>query len=186
MLQMNSLFNMSNHPTNVAGRICFIIHIFALIIVHSCRAEQFVQSSHKLTSSAPIHLDLKRFSPGLNSSAVAADPKLRKNLREGRTRPLFFQQSLGLKSGKPFNFDLNKWRQVRDSELFSDLSIVSFDTEDNTVALEIEGYERPSRHFSTGINIPANLATPELEVGVRTMYLSFSNSNVSNLYFNSV
>ena len=134
-----------------------------------------VDASQINVAKNPIQLDLKKLGNGVNATMVSQNPTLRKGLQAGRTRPAFFQQVLGLVSGDTFKLNLDKWRALRESNLFSELSAASILKEDG-LALNIEGYELPSITISPEVTIAADLDHPEVmgSVSIDELFLSHS------------
>ena len=92
------------------------------------------------------------------------------NRQMGATKPIFFQQVLGLKPGKAFNFNIEKWKALVHSGLFSNLTARSFEHPDGVV-LNITGVELPTTYFTPEASIVASLDNPEVLGGVRQMIL---------------
>jgi len=88
------------------------------------------------------------------------------NHQLGTTKPVFFQQVLGLKPGKAFNFNIEKWKALVHSGLFSNLTARSYEHPDGVV-LNITGVELPTTYFTPEASIVASLDNPEVLGGVR-------------------
>ena len=67
---------------------------------------------------------------------------------------------------RPFQIDLKKWRSLKSSHLFSNLSAKSVPDENGDLSLVITGIELPSRHFSPEVSLTASLTNPEVAGGV--------------------
>ncbi|KAJ1438374.1 hypothetical protein B484DRAFT_444618 [Ochromonadaceae sp. CCMP2298] len=126
------------------------------------------------TSRIPVRLDLKRLSASGNATSSS--------LREAKTQPAFFKDVLGLRSGEPFDFNLERWRALGRCGLFRNLTARTMMGQDG-VYLNITGFEVPSTSFAPEVTAVASLDNPEVLGGVtwkdsnfRGMgeYLSFS------------
>jgi hypothetical protein len=111
------------------------------------------------TSRAPIVLNLKRVAT--NDTGIA---KLLKS--EIRTKSRFFEDTLRIMSGRPFNLDLDRWNAIQRSGLFKNLTAEAIPIGRNEVALRISGVELPSIRFSPEISVAASIDRPEVSGGV--------------------
>lgn len=115
------------------------------------------------TAKNPIILNLRRFNRDNTTSRV-------------NTKPLFFQSALDLRSGEPFQLNIENWIALQRSGLFSNLTaksivIVDEESKSESVALEISGDEVPAISFSPEVGFSLSLTRPEICGGVRTMLL---------------
>lgn len=132
-----------------------------LVVISLCIS--WVDSLAK-TSFRPIELQLRRL-PGrnVNISAITRD-----SLKPGRSSPSFFQSMLGLKSGEEFDMNIDQWRLLQQCGLYTNLSAqIYVRDEDGSVALNISGYERPTRIFAPEVSMKTSLTSPEVSGGVR-------------------
>ena len=83
-----------------------------------------------------------------------------------RTKPNFFQTTLGIEAGKPFNFEIDKWKAIQRSGLFKNLTAKAVAVGTSEVVLKISGDELPSIRFSPEISVAASLDRPEVSGGV--------------------
>lgn len=104
------------------------------------------------TASSPIVLKLKHINPN-NTTPI-------------RTNPTLFQNVLGLQPGQNFSFDFDKWRSLKASYLFHNLSARSVLVDEDNVRLEISGYELPNRKITPEASVTASLTRPEITGGV--------------------
>jgi hypothetical protein len=84
---------------------------------------------------------------------------------QGRSKPLLFQQILGLTPGRPFTFNIDKWRALVSSGLFHNLTANTVNTPDG-VYLNVTGYESSSIMISPEITVTTSLENPEIVGGV--------------------
>jgi hypothetical protein len=140
--------------------------LFVAFLVATCMAAP--------TSRIPVRLDLKRLSASGNAASSS--------LREAKTQPAFFKDVLGLRSGEPFDFNLERWKALGRCGLFRNLTARTVMGQDG-VYLNITGFEVPSTSFAPEVTAVASLDNPEVLGGVtwkdsnfRGMgeYLSFS------------
>lgn len=144
----------SRAATSITG----IKVLLMLAVVSYCCALQAVG----LTSAkAPIILNLKRVM--VNETGIIKLPK-----GEMRTKSHFFQQTLGIEAGKPFIFDIDKWKAIQRSGLFKNLTAKAEAVGTSEVVLKISGDELPSIRFSPEVSVAASITRPEVSGGVRT------------------
>ena len=116
-------------------------------------------SGSLLSSKSPIALNLHR--------AIVNDTSLVRVPQSGvRTRSQFFEKTLGLVPGKPFDFDLLKWNAIQSSGLFRNLTAKATQVGANEVLLTITGQELPSIRFSPEVSVAASIDRPEVSGGV--------------------
>ena len=120
----------------------------------------FATSTGLLSSSrAPIILNLNRVAT--NETGLIKLPKA-----GVRTKTLFFERTLGIESGKPFNFDIEKWKAIQRSGLFRNLTAKAAPVGTNEVILKISGQELPSIRFAPEVSVAASIDRPEVSGGV--------------------
>ena len=83
-----------------------------------------------------------------------------------RTKTNFFIDTLRIRSGKPFNLDLDRWNAIQRSGLFKNLTAEAIPIGKNEVALRISGVELPSIRFAPEISVAASIDRPEVSGGV--------------------
>ena len=83
-----------------------------------------------------------------------------------RTNPNFFQMTLGIEAGKPFNFDIDKWKAIQRSGLFKNLTAKAVAVGTSEVVLKVSGDELPSIRFSPEVSVAASIDRPEISGGV--------------------
>lgn len=116
-------------------------------------------SGKLLSTKSPIALNLNR--------AMVNETGLIRVPRSGvRTRSQFFEKTLGLEPGKPFNFDLSKWKAIQRSGLFKNLTAKAIPVGANEVLLTVTGQELPSIRFSPEVSVAASIDRPEVSGGV--------------------
>lgn len=116
-------------------------------------------SGSLLSSKSPISLNLNR--AAINETGLIKLP------RGGvRTKSQFFEKTLGLEPGKPFDFDLLKWKAIQRSGLFRNLTAKAISVGTNEVLLTITGQELPSIRFSPEVSVAASIDRPEVSGGV--------------------
>jgi hypothetical protein len=118
-----------------------------------------------MTSKTPIILNLKRIIPGGVSQVGNQTITLPPRIKKGRSRADFFQEILDLKPGKDFNLNLDKWRAIQSSGLYTNLTATTT-VKDDGVALEIQGVENPSIKFAPESSIGGSLEAPEVSFSV--------------------
>ena len=130
------------------------------LLLALCRSPCFSAPVGTLSSSrAPIVLNLKRVPT--NDTGIA------KLLKAGvRTKSNFFVDTLRIKSGKPFNLDLDRWKAIQRSGLFKNLTAEAIPIGKNEVALKITGVELPSIRFAPEVSVAASVDRPEVSGGV--------------------
>jgi hypothetical protein len=111
------------------------------------------------SSRAPIILNLNRVAT--NETGLIKLPKA-----GVRTKSLFFEKTLGIESGKPFNFDIEKWKAIQRSGLFRNLTAKAAPVGSNEVILKISGQELPSIRFAPEVSVAASIDRPEVSGGV--------------------
>jgi hypothetical protein len=114
------------------------------------------------TSQEPVILNLKRIIPGVS---FTNGTNLSNHYRPSRTKPAFFQEMLGLTPNQDFNLNVENWKILQQSSLFSDLTASTVVKEDG-VALEITGYENPSLKFAPQSSIGGSIDNPEVSFAV--------------------
>jgi hypothetical protein len=72
---------------------------------------------------------------------------------------------LGLTPHQDFNLNVENWKILQQSGLFSDLTASTVVKEDG-VALEITGYENPSLKFAPQSSIGGSIDNPEVSFAV--------------------
>ena len=125
------------------------------LIVQQCFATQ----ASLLSAKPPIILNLKRVM--INETGLIKLPQ-----GDVRTKPNFFRTTLGIEAGKPFNFDIDKWKAIQRSGLFKNLTAKAVAVGTSEVVLKISGDELPSIRFSPEISVAASLDRPEVSGGV--------------------
>ena len=150
-----------------------ILQLYSLIMVPSLLNFIFVgvlavtysplssATSTGLLSStrAPIILNLNRVAS--NETGIIKLPKA-----GVRTKSQFFERTLGIESGKPFNFDIEKWKAIQRSGLFRNLTAKAAPVGSNEVILKITGQELPSIRFAPEVSVAASIDRPEVSGGV--------------------
>jgi hypothetical protein len=111
------------------------------------------------SSRAPIILNLNRVAT--NETGLIKLPKA-----GVRTKSLFFEKTLGIECGKPFNFDIEKWKAIQRSGLFRNLTAKAAPVGSNEVILKISGQELPSIRFAPEVSVAASIDRPEVSGGV--------------------
>lgn len=148
----------------VAMKFKTMIHMSIILsILSSCIAGPINAMS---TSKFPVLLNLKRVSS--NDTSAFRLPK-----GEVRTKPYFFEHVLGIQAGKPFSFDISKWKAIQQSGLFKNLTAKATSTKTGEVVLKITGDEMPSIKFSPEISVAASFDRPEVSGGVSFSDLNF-------------
>lgn len=130
------------------------------VIAAMCLSLSYATSTGLLSSRAPIILNLNRVAS--NETGLLKFPKA-----SVRTKSLFFEKTLGIESGKPFNFDIEKWKAIQRSGLFRNLTAKAAPVGSNEVILQISGQELPSIRFSPEVSVAASIDRPEVSGGVR-------------------
>ena len=120
-------------------------------------------------SKIPVIVNLQRLLPGGENNGTIARPS--------RSRPLLFQQVLGLSPNGDFEFNVDKWRALQSSGLYINLT-ASTEMLDDGVALHIKGIERPSLKFAPEISVSGSLSEPKVTGGV-SYRLSWSLSSLT-------
>lgn len=117
------------------------------------------------TSRVPFRVHLTRLD-GHGRNVTAVKPP--------RTQSQFFEDVLGIAPGAPFDFNVDKWRMLTHSRLFSNLSARAIMVDDG-VALEIHGVEYPSQAFQPEVTMGLpSLDQPEISGGVRFCYFDLT------------
>lgn len=130
------------------------------VIAAMCLSLSYATSTGLLSSSrAPIILNLNRVAT--NETGLLKLPKA-----SVRTKSLFFEKTLGIESGKPFNFDIEKWKAIQRSGLFRNLTAKAAPVGSNEVILQISGQELPSIRFAPEVSVAASIDRPEVSGGV--------------------
>ena len=142
----------SSAAATVTGMRTFLM----LMVVSYCFALQAVGLS---SAKAPIILNLKRVM--VNETGIIKLPK-----GEVRTKSQFFQQTLGIEAGKPFIFDIDRWKAIQRSGLFKNLTAKAEAVGTSEVVLKISGDELPSIRFSPEVSVAASITRPEVSGGV--------------------
>lgn len=130
---------------------CFLM----LLAIQNCFATQ----AALLSAKAPIILNLKRVM--INETGLIRLPQ-----GAIRTNPNFFQMTLGIEAGKPFNFDIDKWKAIQRSGLFKNLTAKAVAVGTSEVVLKVSGDELPSIRFSPEVSVAASIDRPEISGGV--------------------
>jgi hypothetical protein len=134
-------------------------------------AAGYVRMLDGLVTSAknPISLNM-RLAP-VNDTGFIKLPKT-----DTRTKGLFFEEALGLQRGKPFMFNIDKWRAIQRCGLFRNLTATAHASDDGEITLTISGEELPSIRFSPEVSVATSITNPEVAGG-----LSFSDKNFRGL-----
>lgn len=135
------------------------------------------------TSKQPVILNLKRWVPlpaSNDSSSMVVDSV--KRPKPARSKPLLFQQVLGLTPGTDFDFNVEKWRALQSCGLFQNLTARTIVQEDG-IALFIEGTEGPSLKFAPEISVGGSVTDPQVSGGVSLIvYCNLLKCTVIMLY----
>lgn len=118
------------------------------------------------TSKQPVILNLKRWVPlpAPNDSSLTVVDSV-KRPKPARSKPLLFQQVLGLTPGTDFDFNVEKWRALQSCGLFQNLTARTI-VKDDGIALLIEGTEGPSLKFAPEISVGGSVTDPQVSGGV--------------------
>ena len=86
----------------------------ALIVFLAVYATVIVAEGSLITSArVPVRVELDRVRIKTNGTDPGGSRAYETMGKAARSKPLLFQQALGLEPGKPFNFDLTKWRVLQ-------------------------------------------------------------------------
>eukprot|EP01040_Poterioochromonas_malhamensis_P013335 gene13335-14650_t len=118
------------------------------------------------TSKQPVILNLKRWVPlpAPNDSSLTVVDSV-KRPKPARSKPLLFQQVLGLTPGTDFDFNVEKWRALQSCGLFQNLTARTI-VKDDGIALLIEGTEGPSLKFAPEISVGGSVTDPQVSGGL--------------------
>lgn len=134
--------------------------ILTLLLISISTNDSLLQSKTTMISSKnPISIDIKRIQA--NQTGIIRLPK-----GEVRSKPLFFQQTLGIREGQPFIFDIAKWQDLQRCGLFRNLTAKATTNENGEVILKICGEELSSITFSPEIEATTSIERPEVSGGV--------------------
>ena len=116
-----------------------LIYILLIVIlINQYTNGSIYQSIPRRVNNPAIILQLQRF----NST------------EEPRTKPLFFEEILNLKPGDYFVFQLDKWREIQKSKLFSNITANVLATKDGkNLSVLVKGIELPSITFSPEVSL---------------------------------
>lgn len=141
---------------------CWSVFCIACFLLYSSG----VRGESIRTHSQPVVLNMKKYNNELCS-----------------TKPQFFQQVLGLQSGSPFKLNFDKWRSLKQSKLFSNLTASMANAPDGSVYLNISGVEQPSMHFAPEVGMSGvQLDNPEIFGGVSSQSTYKLHFVVEDLY----
>ena len=111
-----------------------------------------------VSPSRPVSLQLHISS---NDTGVIKIPRT-----ECRTKPLFFEETLGIKRGQSLSFDVDRWQAIQRCGLFKNLTAKAFANNAGEVTLHVIGEEIPSIRFSPEVSVAASIDKPEASGGV--------------------
>eukprot|EP01041_Mallomonas_annulata_P012691 gene12691-26732_t len=134
--------------------------IFTVLIFIKTLVGTTVADGNFINSPIPVHLNLKRVGfRKTNTSSILVDMDA-----PVRTQPELFARVLKLHPNKPFTMNLDRWRLLKSSGLFANLTAKSY-VNDDKVHLEVQGVELPSIRFSPEVSVSASLTRPEVAGG---------------------
>lgn len=116
------------------------------------------------TSRLPVALNLKTYKQMLSENKNTTDLLKRDDVR---TKPFLFQKVLGLKPGKIFEFPMDRWRALKESGLYYNLTVQTI-IKNNEAYLNISGVERPCVTFAPELSVGSSLSNPNVAGGVST------------------
>jgi hypothetical protein len=146
----------------------FAKNVLILLLTSLIRNYSLLNGRAMLISSKnPISVDIKRVK--VNETGIIRLPKG----ENGRSKPLFFQQTLGIREGQPFKFDIEKWQALKECGLFRNLTAKSGTNNNGEVVLKITGEELPSITFSPVVSVTASIERPEATGGLSFRDLNF-------------
>ena len=111
-----------------------------------------------VSPTRPVSLQLHISS---NETGVIKIPRT-----ECRTKPLFFEETLGIRRGQSLSFDVDRWQAIQRSGLFKNLTAKAFANNAGEVTLHVIGEEIPSIRFSPEVSVAASIDKPEASGGV--------------------
>ena len=121
-----------------------LIILYILLLVEN--TPTFIHA-HLITSKNPISLGgLIRARVKVNETTSEVSTVVEQ--KSVRSRSALFERALDMSPGLPFVFNIDKWRDLQNSGLFYNLSASVFKRKDDSVGVEISGYELPSVRFA--------------------------------------
>lgn len=138
--------------------------LLVLAVLSVCSAGPLVAGKNPVQlflSRVSIHQNETTLENGEKGYVAVTEPSEKKS----RSRPLLFQQALGIEPGKPYVFDYPKWRMLETCGLFRDLSATT-KSNDGQLTTIITGTEVPSITFQPSVQLGASLDNPEINGGV--------------------
>lgn len=118
------------------------------------------QTTGMVASKTPFRVATAKYKVDRSSNTSQVE------MKAGRTRPKFFENVLGIKSGQPFQFPLDKWRAIQQSDLFYNISGRTFQAEDG-IAMEVTAFEYPSLSIKPELSMGLSPSNPDVSGGVR-------------------
>lgn len=117
-----------------------------------------------LSNEIPIDLTLKCMA--VTKNETTGNKEYMETFKKPSTKVEFFINSLGLRPGNDFEFDITKWYELQRSGLFANITAKSVLNKDGTATVIIKGFELPSKTFSPEISAAASIDNPEVSGGL--------------------
>ena len=135
--------------------------LLVLAVLSVCSAGPLVAGKN------PVQLFLSRVSIRQNETTLENGEKgyvavIEPSEKKSRSRPLLFQQALGIEPGKPYVFDYPKWRLLETCGLFRNLSATTKSTEGPD---DSHNGTRSRLYVPASVQLGASLDNPELMGG---------------------
>jgi len=119
--------------------------IYASIIVIILNTLMIIHVNGSIYQSIPRRV---------NNPAIVLQLQKFNSTEEPRTKPSFFEDVLNLKPGDFFVFQLDKWREIQKSKLFTNITANVLTTKDGKfLSVLVKGIELPSITFSPEISL---------------------------------
>jgi hypothetical protein len=149
--------------TFFTGKLFAIKTVLTLLLISIIRNDSLLNGRAKMISAKnPILLNIKRTQ--VNGTGIIA--RMLPKEEDGRSKPLFFEQTLGIRGGQPFTFDIEKWQALQACGLFKNLFANVVTNDNGEVVLLIDGEELLSTTFTPEVGVTASIERPEVEGGV--------------------
>lgn len=113
-------------------------------------------ASAMLAAKRPFVVNTVKYNVGTNNNVTRLP---------GRTRAKFFETVLGIRPGQVFEFPLEKWRAIQQSNLFHNITGRTYESDDGII-MEVQAVENPSISIKPEVSVGLSPSNPDISGGV--------------------